>query len=183
MTTGIYNTLFIQYTDEGNVVSITNTPDNSFRFFEIDLNLVTDFLFGGTKDPKKYKIDYFFNLSKGVVVDDVEQEVTKNNLPYLLPRTNAFNNEITLVHDSKNSQWSVYIRDDVKDKLNVISDMSFFVVKKDDPCFFYRFFSVPRKELILSKIDIPFLYDEETDISNISVITEKRFNSYGIKEA
>ncbi len=182
MTTGIYNTLFVHYTDDGTVVSITNSPDNSYRFFEIDLNLVTDFLSDGKKDPKKYKIDYFFNLSKGVLLDDTEQEVAKNNLPYLLPRTTGFNNEITLIHDVKKQKWSISVRDDVKDKLHIISDMPFFILKKDDPCFVYRFFSIQRDKLLTSTVDIPFVYDEELDIKNISVMTEKKFNSYGIKE-
>jgi hypothetical protein len=179
----VYNTLFIHYTDNGSVEIISNELSNTLNNFEIAIELITEFISGGSKNPKNYKIDYFFNLSKGVFESELEQSLdTSTSFLYLIPRTTAYNNAVTLVHDVANSKWICSIRDDAKDQLNIISNLTFFICKADNPYLLYGYFSPSINELKLGDVEIKFQTDIEQDLAAISISTMQKFKSYGIKE-
>lgn len=177
----VYNSSFIYFDDAGEVHGLSNVLSDQYKNFEIDTSLIEDF-FLNKKNFKNYNIDYFFNLSKGVIELEEEQTVIESNLSlYLIPRTSAYNNELTIDHDVKNSKWIITIRKDVVDKLDIISNLVFFVTKANDPYFLYRSFSVATNE-IKDNVEINFNTEEENSLTNISLLTVKKFNSYGVKE-
>ena len=181
--TKVYNILYIHYNNEGLVELISNEQSNTLNNFEIAIDLVTDFISGGSKNPKNYKIDYFFNLSKGVFESELEQTLdTSASFLYLIPRTTSYNNAVTLVHDLANSKWICSIRDDARDQLNIISNLTFFICKADNPYLLYGHFSPSINNLKLGDVEIEFQTDIEQDLAAISICTMQKFKSYGIKE-
>jgi hypothetical protein len=176
----VYSKMYVHYDDDGVVHYISNIIDSSKRTFEIDIELVQDFL-----DLKKhafnYKIDYFLNLSNGIVEEQKVNNVF-SNFPYLIPKTADLNNEITLVHNSLAKTWTVVARDDIKYKLEVMSKITFFIVKKDDPYKLISFFNIDAPTLMKSDIIVDFTNEVESNLNLFSVVVEKKFNSYGIKE-
>jgi hypothetical protein len=86
------------------------------------------------------------------------------------------------VHDALNSKWICSIRDDAKDQLNIISNLTFFICKTDNPYLLYGHFSPSINQLKLGDVEIEFQTDIERNLSAISISTMQKFKSYGIKE-
>jgi hypothetical protein len=173
-----YTHMQVHYDDAGCVHLISNIKDPTKKNFGIELELVEDFLLG-RKDFRKFKIDYFFNLSKGIVTSEEQTISNKEQALYIIPQTSEYNNELTL--EKTVDSWRVIVHKNAKDRLDILSTVSFFVVKKDDPYYLYRYFSVDPKVLRIKPIEIPFAVDKEH--GEISIATVQQFNSYGIKEA
>ena len=171
----MYNTKFVWYTEDGTVTQIRAVPpDDGSLFFEIDLNLVLDFVVH-YKSFDNYKIDYFFNLAKGRITE-VENTVGSTNLPYIVPQTLGYKNEVTVEH--KENSWSVKIREDVKDKIQIYKTLKFYICKKDDLACMY----MPLTFDLEKDQEIEFKTEIEKDLKNISLVTGKLYDSYGVKE-
>ena len=72
------------------------------------------------------------------------------------------------------------INEHAKDRLEILSAITFFVVKKDDPYYMYRHFSIDPTMLYTDSVEVPFIVDQEQ--TKVSLATVQQFNSYGIKE-
>jgi hypothetical protein len=176
MTTGIYNTRFIYYNDAGEILSIKPfPPEDNQLFFEIDFALVEEFLFGN-KSYKNYKINYFLNLVNGIVNEEETVITEERQFLYVLPLTSSFNNEITLEHTE--DCWNIVVREDAKERVKLFPKLDFFICKKDDPSFLYSKFSIDLNNLS----PVMFVTTDEKDLNLISVVTNKKFNSYGIRK-
>jgi hypothetical protein len=170
---------YIHYDASDKVYALSNVPSSEHKNFEIDRELVKDFMAFGTKKADNYSIQYFFNLSKGIIEKEEEQVTVQNNIPYVIPHTKSYNNEITIEHYAKESKWRICVRDDIKDKLEITSSFLFFICKKDNPHILYSTIYVDSNNI---NEDVPFKTQIETKLSKFSLVTNKRFNSYGIKE-
>jgi hypothetical protein len=173
----VYDTMQVHYDDDGHVHLISNVIDPNKKNFSIELKLIEDFL-TGHRDCKKFKIDYFFNLSKGIVTRDEQIVTNRKHALYLIPYTLEYNNEITI--EKKKSSWNIVINEHAKDRLEILSAITFFVVKKDDPYYMYRHFSIDPTMLYTDSVEVPFIVDQEQ--TKVSLATVQQFNSYGIKE-
>ena len=125
----------------------------------------------GKKHFYNYKIDYFFNLKNGVIQKE-ENTIYTLSFLHVIPLVDHFKNEITLIH--RRNFWELKIRDDVKYEN---SNLTFFLSKKDDPSYFYSYITFD-----LNNLKLDFKNNFEYDLKNFSVVTMKKFNSYGIKE-
>lgn len=171
----MYNTKYVYYTEDGTVTQIRAIPpEDGGLYFEIDLNLVLDFVVH-YKSFDNYKIDYFLNLAKGLTTE-VENTSGSINVPYIIPVTSGYKNEITIEHNR--DFWSVKVRDDVKDKIQLYNNLKIYVCKKDNLSCMY----IPLTFDLTSSEGIPFTSSIETDLSSLSLVTGKLYKSYGIKE-
>jgi len=170
---------YVHYDDAGTVYAVSNMQSQEYKNFPIDRELIKDFMAYGKKKAEFYKIEYFYNLSKGVIEYEQEQKIVQNNVPYIIPRATAYNNEVTLEHRAKDKKWKVVLREDVREKVELTASLVFFICKKDNPHVLYSTIVVNRDNL---DADIPFTAAIELNLSNFSLITNKRFNSYGVKE-
>jgi hypothetical protein len=176
MTTGIYNTRFIYYNDAGEILAIKPFPPGDDKlFFEIDFSLVEEFLFGN-KSYTNYKINYFLNLVNGIINEEENVISEEQQFLYTVPLAASFNNEITLEHTT--DCWNIVVREDVKERVKLFPRLDFFVCKKDDPSFLYSKFSIDLNNLS----PVQFTTENEKDLNLISVVTSKKFNSYGIRK-
>jgi hypothetical protein len=179
----VYNTFYVHYDSEGKVHSVSNTPSDNLSNFEIDINLIQNFV-EGKKDSTKFDIEYFYNISKGLIVDSEDRElaIKSETLLYTIPNAFSSSDEIVVEHDAKNSQWIVTARKGIDEKLTIISSMSLFVCKKDDPHFLYTQYSITPRELIDNILYLPFKTEIEKDFNSVMITTLKKFNSYSLKE-
>jgi hypothetical protein len=174
----VYTHMQVHYDDDGTVHLISNMEDTSKKNFSIELKLIKDFLIGH-KDCKKFKIDYFFNLSKGIVTEEEQVITSQKRSLYLIPQTSEYNNELTI--EKNKDSWKIIVHSTAKDRLDILSNINFFVVKKDDPYYMYRYFSVDPTVLRTNAVTIPFTVEQERGA--VSLTTVHQFNSYGILEA
>jgi hypothetical protein len=170
----MYNTKFIYYTEDGTVTQIRATPpDDNTLFFEIDLNLVLDFVVN-YKPFDNYKIDYFLNLANGKITE-VEHS-TNTKLPFIISQTSGYHNEITIEHTA--NSWIAVVRDDVKDKIEIYKTLKVFICKKDNLSCLY----MPLVFDLQNNREVAFTTEIEKDLNSISLVTGKLYNSYGVKE-
>lgn len=170
----MYNTKFIYYTEEGTVTQIRALPpEDDTLFFEIDLNLVLDFVVH-YKSFDNYKIDYFLNLAKGKITEIEHPASTK--LPFIISKTLGYYNEITIEH--KSNSWVAVVREDVKDKIEIYKTLKVFICKKDNLSCLY----MPLIFDLQQNCEIAFTTELEKDLNSISLVTGKLYNSYGVKE-
>jgi hypothetical protein len=179
-----YTTMLVQYDDTGQVHLISNAYDDSYKNFQIDISLIEDFMYGGKKNPKKYKIDYFFNINKGIIESEEEQEIVKSSLPYIIPHTISFNNEITLEYHTMLG-WKLHVRDTALDNLEITNSLIFYICKRNNPHFLYGSIHITniKEYLANSQPYISFINPIECNLTNFSVVTNPYiFKSFGVKE-
>lgn len=180
----VVSKVYVVYKDDGTVIFIDNQPSLDHKNFEIHYDLVRD-LYDHRVNLSKYKVDYFYNLSKGII-DEVPDEVEiKTELPYIVPLTTSFNNEITLEHCTSLESWVMYVRPDIADKLELIDRMVFYITEKDDPHFLLGTVDLNIKitNLTDNKLVFPFTHSIEKNLDKFSlVVANRQFKSYGIRK-
>lgn len=182
MSGTVYNSMWINYSDDGSVYIIANEKYPGYRYFEIEVFLIEKFL-TGEKRTANYDIEYFFNLSKGLDVEDEVATIQKSEaLLYLIPVSSVENTEITVEHNAKDSKWTVNSRKGIKEKLDIMPTLNFFVCKRDDPHYLYTYFSVQPEDLKNGPVDVAFTVDEEADLAQVSLATQIKFKSYRVEE-
>lgn len=177
----VYNTFFVHYDESGKVHLLSNEKNLNYKIFEIDLFLIEDFL-TGKKDHNNYDIEYFFNLSKGIVTAENETVDYSKPLFQLVPFEDIDDSHITIEHDVDNNQWIVTANEEAVEKLEVLPALSFYVCKKNDPHYLYRWFTIKSEDLQNGPVSQSFTTDMEQHIDQVSIATLKRFRNYCIKE-
>lgn len=174
--------MFVHHDDDGNVHLISNVQDPNLNNFEIDLFLVEDFCLG-KKNFRNYDIEYFFNLSKGIVPEEEEEIESKKSgaLLYMVPVVEHENSEITFYHNSIDKKWKIRARKGIKEKLDIMPICPVFVTKSGDPHYLYNSFNLDPKDLKDGEIEILFKDETFLELNKISLFTHKRFRTYGIK--
>lgn len=178
----VYNNIFVHYDNSGKVHLISNIRSQEFNNFEIDFNLITSFV-EGIKFYGDYDIEHFYNISKGLIVDNLEIEKTikSETLLYTIEHNDISSNEITIEHNSQSQKWKFTARSGLDEKLIILSSTEFFICKKDDPHYLYSSYRFEPRLLIQGPVEIDFKTDLEMNLENVSVVTVKKFNSYGLK--
>jgi hypothetical protein len=177
----VYNSFYVHYDNEGTVHLLSNVKEDKYKVFEIDLFLIDDFI-NGKKDFRKYNIEYFYNLSKGIRISENDTVEYSKPLFQILPLTYNVNDTVILEHNTIDHKWTVYFDEEALEKLEVLPPITFYICKKDDPHYLYRYFTVDASNIIDGKIDYSFETNYEENLGQISVATLKRFPNYGIKE-
>jgi hypothetical protein len=171
----VYNVMYVHYDDDEKVHLISNIVESSMRVFEIDIELIGDFL-DGKKTATNYKIGYFLNLSKGIIEDEIP--IITNNFLYVVPVVLDTHSDITLFYNK--SYWTVHANDRALDRLSVAPMLMFYICKKHDPHYMYASFTVDPAALMKQDIVIDFTTELEIDLELFSLVTSRKLNSYGI---
>ena len=177
-----YSTLFIHYDDEGFCHLISNTKSSVYKNFEIDLFLVEEYI-TGKKSCAAHNIEYFFNLSKGIILNESEAVPYSRILFQVIPITDqTVDSDVTICHHLNEKEWIVSVDEKIKEKLDIIPGLTFYVCKKNDPHFLYRQFTVTSDQLKNESVKVKFTSDIEENLDVISIASIKRFSKYGVKE-
>jgi len=177
-----YSTLFIHYDDEGFCHLISNTKSSVYKNFEIDLFLVEEYI-TGKKSCAAHNIEYFFNLSKGIILNESEAVPYSRILFQVIPIINqTVDSDVTICHHINEKEWIVSVDEKIKEKLDIIPGLTFYVCKKNDPHFLYRQFTITSDQLKNESVKVKFTSDIEENLDVISIASIKRFSKYGVKE-
>lgn len=172
---------------DGSIHKISPRKEHSdYEILEIDHNEAKPFLVG-EKKTIDYKVSYDI-LLKTVVLKNINENnafVNFNKILYQIPRNNT-SAELTIEQDLKNSLWKISILDNT---LNFIKqhDLSSYnkillsITKKDDPNILYRTLYIDLSEIVEKSISIPFKFEFEYKGHEVSIYTNKYFESYSYK--
>lgn len=169
----------------GSVLAIKNHTNDSDDFFEITNNVAAEFNSG-----KEHIINYFvvwnkqekkYKLEKK---DSAKIENLKNNFVEIT--CSHDDAEIHIIKDFQNKIWKICVTEDLYkqyDKIeSVASDYLYFsITSKGDPHLLYRTLIVNIKDLLDNTVIIPFDNNDFLN-KNYSIYTNKKFDSYTIKE-
>lgn len=93
--------------------------------------------------------------------------------------------DMIVIQNVKKNKWQIFLSDKVYKSLKEYHksehnySMHFGVTSYNDPNILYRTLTITVKDLILSKmIEIPFKYDWENEVEDVSIFVEKYFDSY-----
>lgn len=176
----VYDHMFIHYDDSGAVHLISNVESQDKNNFSIKLDLIEDFL-TGKRQCQKFKIEFFFNLSKGIITSEEQIVSTNEKGLHLIPITDGYHNEVTVEHCAE--EWNIIVNETANDKLEIIKGLLFFVVEKDNPYHMYKTIVISTDNLKEGNTRIKFTIPQEGNLDLISLVTQKKFKSYGIKES
>jgi hypothetical protein len=174
---------FVHYDNDGKVYLVSNVKDESLNNFEISIDLIPNFI-RGIKDCTKYKIDYFFNISAGLISDTEEQEdlIKTDYILYEIPKKDLLTYDVLFEYNITEKVWTATTTAQAADRLTIVSTVPFYVCKKDNPCFLIAEYIASATDLINGPVSFEFTSDMELDFSNISVYTIKKFRDYCVKE-
>lgn len=177
----VYTKKYIQYNENGEVFGITGIPDDNFKNFEIDLDLIPNFI-NYKKDFKKYSIDYFLKIAEGLITDEEEiEDYFKNEFVYYtVPIEFKEDFDILIEHDSENRTWTV-TSDCSKMMLETVGYVPIHVTVKNNPNFLISSYFIDAKDLYRNKVQLNFLSDIEKDITKISLLTNRKFKNYSVR--
>lgn len=176
----VYNTRYVHYNNSGEVLSISGEPDNNFKIFEIDINLIPNFV-SLKKDFKKYNIDYFRSISEGTITDEDDQEdIVRNTITfYQIPIEEFEDCDLLIEHDAANKQWhfSSTTNHSILETINLVP---FYVTAKDTYNYVISSYQFNPILLSSSRVSLDFLSNYEMNLDKISLLTIKKFKKYSV---
>lgn len=176
----VYTTKFINYTDNGKVVSISFEKEEGYKFLEIELDLIPNFV-SFNKSFHNYTIEYFRKIKDGLLTDsDEEDTIVKTEYTYYTIPKQVGNSEVIIEHNLANKHWLVRISDVLN--LENLSDFSFHVAHLNNKNFLISSYTVQVENIIDNKIIFEFNSSEEQEFDKIQLLTYKKFKSYSVKE-
>lgn len=169
------NTRFLYYNVDGFITSILNYKNESMPYLEVPFEKVKDFI-SGKKDYSRFKIDYFQLPNISI---DVDNEVQSFHL-YFVPALTDSNVQLKITHTD--SSWKFETSLDGKAIINQRNSdyvYKFYVTKNNDMNLLIRIIEISSSDL-LNGTQISFESELEKNLSNVSIVVNKIFYSYGI---
>ena len=88
------------------------------------------------------------------------------------------NFDVVIEQNNKKECWNFYINKNINFLENVNDVMCFSITESNDPNVLYRTIMFNVSSLIDNFISVPYVYDSEKDIKNVSVFTNKVLDTY-----
>jgi hypothetical protein len=180
----VVHNFFVHYDNAGTVYLISNIADTVLNNFAINVELIPNFI-NGYKDCTKYNINYFFNISKGLAHDILEDQIdySKNEcFLYEVPKLDLSFSDVEIKHDNLKSKWTMALMPHSLERLLVLGSVLFYVCKKNNPYFLISQFKVSYSDLTDGCINFDFKSDMELKLEELSIYTIKQFNTYCVTE-
>jgi hypothetical protein len=176
----VYTKRYVHYNDRGEVLSITGIPDDNFKIFEIDIDLIPNFV-SYKKDFRKYTIDYFINIAEGLITDeDDQEEIVRNSIVlHDINFKQSSDYDVLIEHDIKNKKW-IFSSNAHISKLESVNILPFYVTLKDQHNFLISAYYIDPLKLSKEKFSVDFTSEKELDLNNISLLTIKKFKNYSV---
>ena len=141
----------------------------------------------GEKTTANFRVALDFH-SKKLSLKSIKDKNTLGsyeNILYNIPRTEK-NKEVTITQNVKEKCWEIELNEELTElikstELPVFNKILFSITKRDDPNILYRNLYIDLAQLTKEKIQIPFIYDSETNDQLFSVYVNKYFDSYGYR--
>lgn len=168
--------------DTGLILSISNIDQALKNFFEVDYEDVEDFI-SGKKSTLSYKVVYNINTSSYKIIEkNSNAQSVVDDLIYKITPRDIYQVGVWKNHLTKS--WSVSLSKEMKSKLEQVASrpneiLTFSITQHNNPNILHRFFTCSLYDLIDNDtVDFDFLSQDETDLSNFSVYTTRKFEKY-----
>lgn len=181
-----YNVYYNQET--GNITSITTKDRPHLKTcYTTTFNEVEDFI-TGTKNLIDYKVVYDLQSANYFIAHKDDKIVLDiDNLVHNITSSN--NAQLTVIKNNVDKKWQIVIDLELTyknniDKAAILDETLWFsITQKNNPNILHRHFSISLQELIdCTTIDIDFLSQDESKLTNYSVYTNRRLVSYSKRE-
>jgi hypothetical protein len=119
-------------------------------------------------------------------INEKNSLATYDKVLYQIPKHGSKSADLIIVQDLKNSVWNISIDNTTLEfvkahGLSLYDKILLSVTKKDDPNILYRTLYIDLGMLIEKAVKIPFKFDSEFHGRDVSIYTNKYFDSYAFK--
>lgn len=181
-----YNVYYNQET--GSIASITTKDRPHLKtHYTTTFNEVEEFI-TGAKNLIDYKVVYDLQTANYFIAHKNDKIVLDiDNLVHQI--TSSDNAQLTVIKNNVSNKWQIVIDLELTyknniDKAAILDETLWFsITQKNNPNVLYRHFCINLQELLDNKvIDIDFLSQDESKLTNYSVYTNRRLVSYSTRE-
>lgn len=172
----------------GQILSITiKEKANLKNYFSTTFQEVEEFI-AGTKNLIDYKVVYDVKTANYLIIHRNDKIVLDiDNLVHKI--ANGSNAQLVITKDNKSKQWLLEIdvaltQQNNLEQTEILDETLWFsITEKNNPNILYKHFVVGLKDLLDNgKLAINFSNQEEFELKDYSVYTNKRLVSYAKKE-
>lgn len=168
--------------ETGIIQAISNIDQDFDNFYEADYEDVAKYIDGGLSMSLS-KVVYNINTSEyNIIPKDQKLELLVDDLIFkVTPRSNY---QLGIWKDNNKNCWSVNLSQTVKQDLKNVKSrqnqkLTFSVTQHNNPNILHRYFSCMLNDLIENPtVDIDFLSQDEEELTNFSVYTNRKFEKY-----
>lgn len=173
---------------EGSIHKISpRREETTYKVLEVDHSTAHPFL-TGEKKTSDYRISYDV-ANKTVSLKNINERNSLgayDKILYQIPQDNINSADLTIEQNFNTNTWNVSVNIDTLDfvknhSLSLYDKILLSVTEKDDPNILYRTLYIDLGTLIEQDISIPFTSKFEYTRKNVSIYTNKYFNSYSYK--
>lgn len=187
--TQLANLAYIYYDKtDGTIHKISSRKEvTEYEILEIERKAAESFL-TGEKKTGDYQIAYDVATKKVILkhINEKNSLATYDKVLYQIPKHSSKSADLIIVQDLKNSVWNISIDNTTLEfikahGLSLYDKILLSVTKKDDPNILYRTLYIELGMLIEKAVKIPFKFDFEFHGRDVSIYTNKYFDSYAYK--
>jgi hypothetical protein len=168
----------------GKIEKITNKQSNDQKYecLKVKLSLVED-LINGKQRIEDYRVVYNSKI-KDFEIIKIEENFCARDINNILLKINktvkfdADSYDVVIQQNNKTKSWNIDVNSNINFIKNVNNILFFSVTEKNDPNILYRTIMFDALKLVDNSIQIPYIYENESDLNNISVYTNKVLDSY-----
>jgi len=176
---------YVYYTPStGNIHKISPRLQSS----EYDILEITEQeakpILNGEKKSSDFRVVYNF-ASKKIVFEEKKEQNIFGNYEYVLYKIPQVltDSDFTIIKSNQESRWIISVSQETKNFINqkslaILDNVLLHITKKDDPNILYRNICVELKKITKQDVYIPFESEYETSCKDLSIYTNKYFNTY-----
>jgi hypothetical protein len=177
---------YVYYNEQGEITSIGNSNNIEGNYIVLPLDRVINFL-TGKENTNSYIVVYDTLLKQHELKLKYHSDETAfrvNDDIFKIPNTTEQKPDLKITQDIKNKKWLFTVDRSlqayIQKQLTAYNRKIYFsITRKNDPHDLYHLIIIDFNSLIQQGIlEIPFKYQPEESVDDISVYTTKRFETY-----
>jgi hypothetical protein len=177
---------YVYYNENGEIISVGNSCDFEGNYIVLPLDRVINFL-TGKENTNSYAVIYDTLLKQHVLKLKYHADETAfriNDDIFKIPKITEQKPDLTIIQDINNKKWIFSVDDGLRSYVQSTSasynrKIQFSITRKNDPHDLYHLIIIDFDSLIKQGLlEIPFKYQTEESVDDISVYTTKRFETY-----
>jgi hypothetical protein len=173
--------MYLYHNNLGEITALSNIKPEAGDYLEVPKEKLVDFL-SGKKNISRYKIDYFKFKDKDNTPSKGNVFIPKD-LIYTIPFIKKEDSvDVLVTHSKREELWYFSLSDNAKalvQSQNLDKTYQFFVIKDEDLNFLISTIEIRGSDLLSDK-SVPFSAPIEKHVYNVSIVTTKDFESYGL---
>ena len=176
---------YVYYTaDTGKIHKVSPRLQNSeYEILEVTEEDAKPIL-NGDKKSSDFRVVYDFAAKKIKLIENKEKNILGNyeNILYKIPEISV-DSDFTIIKSSQSASWIISISEETRSFINqksltILDTVLLHITKKDDPNILYRNIYVKLAKLAEQDIYIPFESEYGSNCKDLSIYTNKYFNTY-----